>query len=304
MHRFILGRFIQSLLSMFIVTIVVFELVRLSGDPAQFLLPLEASPEQYQEITELLGLDKPLHVQYLKWMSEVLTGNLGTSTTKRVAVSTLIAQRMPNTLQLTVVAFVLSVVIGLTAGAYAASYRGSYLDHMVRSFAILGMSVPSFWLGIILIMIFAIWLGVLPAGGKEGWTSAILPAVTMATFPLAGLMRLTRSSMIEVLDSEYVKLARVKGVNEFVVRWKHAFKNAALSLLTFSAIFLVGMLTGSIIAESVFAWPGIGSLVLDSVYNRDFPTIQAVVLMFSSLFIFTNLVVDVLYAYLNPKIRY
>ena len=304
MSQFILRRFIQALVSMFIVTVFVFGIVRLSGDPLQLILPEEAPPEKYEEMARLLYLDKPIHVQYLRWMSGVLKGDFGTSTRLQVPVSTLIGEGLPNTIQLTAVAFVFTLVVGLTVGIYAAANRGSRLDVISRSVAIIGMAVPNFWLGIILIMIFAVYLGWLPAGGKGDWTSVILPALTLGTFPVAGLMRLTRSSMIEVLDSEYVKLARIKGVKESLVLWKHAFKNAALPVLTFASLYLVLMLRGSVITETVFAWPGIGRLVLDAILNRDFPVVQAVVLMFSSWFIFSNLLLDVLYAYVNPKIRF
>ena len=304
MARFILRRFLQALLSMFIVTIFIFGIVRLSGDPLQIILPEEAPPEKYEEMARLLYLDRPIHVQYLKWMSGVLTGDFGESSTLQVPVSTLIAERLPATMQLTAVAFAFTLALGLTVGIYAAAHRGSSLDVISRSVAIIGMAVPNFWLGIILIMVFAVWLGILPAGGKGDWTSLILPAITLGTFPVAGLMRLTRSSMIEVLDSEYVKLARIKGVKESLVLWKHAFKNAGLPVLTFASLYLILMLRGSVITETVFAWPGVGRLVLDSILNRDFPVIQGVVLMFSSWFIFTNLLMDVFYAYLNPKIRF
>ena len=304
MVGFILRRFLQALLSMFVVTVFVFGVVRLSGDPLQLILPEEAPPEKYEEIARLLYLDRPIYVQYSKWMSGVLTGDFGTSTSLQVPVSTLIGERLPNTIQLTAVAFGFTLVLGLSVGVYAAAHRGTPLDVIARTFAVIGMAVPNFWLGIILIMIFAVWLGILPAGGKGGWSSLILPALTLGIVPVAGLMRLTRSSMIEVLDSEYVKLARIKGVKESLVLWKHAFKNAALPVLTFASLYLILMLRGSVITETVFAWPGIGRLVLDAILNRDFPVVQAVVLMFSSWFIFTNLIMDVLYAYINPKIRF
>ena len=169
----------------------------------------------------------------------------------------------------------------------------------------MGQALPNFWQGIVFILIFAVWLGWLPAAGREGGIKfLILPAITIGWFPVAGVMRLTRSSMLDVLNSEYVKLARVKGVRESLVLWKHAFKNAALPVLTYSALIIVFMVRGSVIVETVFAWPGVGRLVLEAVYNRDFPIVQAIVLLFASFFITANLLVDITYAYLNPKIRY
>ena len=304
MGKYIYRRSLQALLSMFVVTIVVFGIIRLSGDPLQVLLPLEAPPSQYEEMRRLLKLDRPIYEQYLVYISGIFRGDFGKSTAMRINVSELIADRMPATLQLAAVGFVFATVIGLTVGVYAAAYRGSPLDVVARSVAIVGMAAPGFWLGIMLIMIFAVWWDVFPAGGKSGWSSLVLPAITLGSFPVAGLMRLTRSSMIEVLSSEYVKLARIKGVSESQVLWKHAFKNAAIPVLTYAALFFIGMLRGSVITETVFAWPGIGRLVLEAVLNRDFPIVQTVVLMFSAWYIIMNLVVDILYAYINPRIRY
>ena len=304
MSRFFINRAGQALLSLFFVTLLVFGMVRLSGDPLQILVPDEAPPEVYEEFRVLLHLDEPIPFQYVRWMGGILTGDFGMSTSKRVPVRQLIGERLPATLQLAGTGFAFMLVIGLSVGVYAAAFRGSAFDALARSFAVLGQAVPSFWLGLILILIFAIWWDVFPAGGKAGWSSVILPAFALGWYPAAGVMRLTRSSMLEVLDSEYVKLARIKGVNERKVLWVHAFKNAALPVLTFAATFLVLMLRGAIIIEMVFSWPGIGRLVLEAVFNRDFPIVQAVVLMFSSWFILGNLLVDIGYAYLNPRIRY
>jgi peptide/nickel transport system permease protein len=305
MSRYIVKRSIHALITMFVVSIVVFMIVRLSGDPVEVLVPDEAPAEDYEEMRKLLRLDEHITVQYVIWMRNVLTGDLGESTTQRLPVSKLVIERFPATLQLTALAFTFTLLIGLPIGVYAAAYRGSTLDLFARGFAVLGQAMPNFWQGIVFILIFAVWLGWLPAAGREGGIKfLILPAVTIGWFPVAGVMRLTRSSMLEVLNSEYVKLARVKGVRESLVLWKHAFKNAALPVLTYSALIIVFMVRGSVIVETVFAWPGVGRLVLEAVYNRDFPIVQAVVLLFASFFITANLLVDITYAYLNPKIRY
>jgi peptide/nickel transport system permease protein len=304
MIRYLLARAGQALLSMFVVTIFVFGIVRLSGDPLQVLLPVEASRQQYEEMRRLLYMDQPLYVQYWIWLSRAASGDFGQSTKHRLPVAQLVGERLPSTLQLAAIAFPMTLILGLGIGVYAAAYRGTALDLLARGFAVVGQAAPNFWMGIVLIMLFAVWLGWLPAGGKSDWTSYVLPAVTLGWYPVAGVMRLTRSSMIEVLGSEYVKLARVKGVGETGVLWRHAFKNAALPVLTFAALVFIFMIRGSVIVETVFAWPGIGPLVLEAVYNRDFPVVQAVVLMFSSWVIFGNLLVDIIYAYLNPRIRY
>jgi len=305
LSKYIVKRSIHALITMFVVSMVVFMIVRLSGDPVLLLVPDEAPAEDYDEMRRLLRLDEHITVQYVIWMRQVLTGDLGESTTQRLPVSTLIIERFPATLQLTALAFTFTLLLGLPIGVYAAAHRGGALDFLARGFAVFGQATPNFWMGIVFIMIFAVWLGWLPAAGREGGIKfLILPAVTIGWFPVAGVMRLTRSSMLEVLSSEYVKLARVKGVRESMVLWKHAFKNAALPVLTYTALIIVFMVRGSVIVETVFAWPGVGRLVLEAVYNRDFPIVQAVVLLFASFFISANLVVDITYAYLNPKIRY
>ena len=305
MARYIIKRSIHALITMVVVSIVVFMIVRLSGDPVEVLVPDEAPAEDYEEMRKLLRLDEHITVQYVIWMRNVLTGDFGESTTQRLPVATLVVERFPATLQLTSLAFAFTLLIGLPIGVYAAAYRGSPLDLFARGFAVMGQALPNFWQGIVFILIFAVWLGWLPAAGREGGIKfLILPAITIGWFPVAGVMRLTRSSMLEVLNSEYVKLARVKGVRESLVLWKHAFKNAALPVLTYSALIIVFMVRGSVIVETVFAWPGVGRLVLEAVYNRDFPIVQAIVLLFASFFITANLLVDITYAYLNPKIRY
>ena len=305
MARYIIKRSIHALITMVVVSVVVFMIVRLSGDPVEVLVPDEAPAEDYEEMRKLLRLDEHITVQYVIWMRNVLTGDFGESTTQRLPVATLVVERFPATLQLTSLAFAFTLLIGLPIGVYAAAYRGSPLDLFARGFAVMGQALPNFWQGIVFILIFAVWLGWLPAAGREGGIKfLILPAITIGWFPVAGVMRLTRSSMLDVLNSEYVKLARVEGVRESLVLWKHAFKNAALPVLTYSALIIVFMVRGSVIVETVFAWPGVGRLVLEAVYNRDFPIVQAIVLLFASFFITANLLVDITYAYLNPKIRY
>ena len=304
MVLFIIRRAGQALLAFFVISVLTFLMVRISGDPVEILTPDEASEQMREEVRRLYHLDEPLPLQYLRWMGGFLTGDFGKSTTKLVPVKELIGQRLPNSLQLAGIASVITLVIGLPIGVYSAANRGSITDLLTRSFAALGQAVPNFWLGLLLILVFAIWVDFFPAGGKAGWSSIVLPAVALGWRPAAGIVRLTRSSMLEVLGSDYVKLARVKGVRETKVLWLHAFKNAALPVLTFSSLWIVGVLGGSIVIEIVFSWPGLGTLTLDAVINRDFPVVQTVVLMLSSWFIAANLLVDIAYVYLNPKIRY
>ncbi len=304
MQRFILSRFIQAVFTLWVVSIGVFVITRLTGNPLDVLLPIDATREMYEAMAQKLGLDKPLPVQYGIFFMNVIHGSFGESLRFHRPALDVVMERFPATLQLGTVAFVLTLAIAIPIGVYAATRRGTVLDKMARGFAVLGQSLPNFWTGIILILIFAVWLHWLPTSGYGGIKYFILPAVTLGYYVVAGVMRLTRSAMMDVLDAEYIKLARSKGLRESVVIWKHAFKNAALSVLTYSVVLFVTVLAGSVVTETVFAWPGMGRLLVDSVAFRDYPVIQAIVLLFAVVFMVTNLLVDVTYALLDPRIRY
>ena len=304
MQRFILGRVIQSLVSMFVVSIVVFALVRLSGDPIQIMMPAEASKADIELVRAHLGLDRPWVVQYWRFATQALQGDFGRSVRFRRPALDLVAERYGATLELGGLAVLIVLVVALPVGVYSAVRRGTALDYTARAFAALGQAVPPFWLGLVLVLIFGVLLHWLPTSGRGTPLHVLLPGITLGWFAVAGLMRLTRSSMLDVLGSEYVKLARIKGLPERRVIWRHAFKNAALPVVTFAALLFVALLNGSIIVETVFGWPGLGLLVIEAVDSRDYPIVQTVVLFLSAMYISVNLLVDVLYAYLNPKIRY
>ncbi len=304
MQRYIVGRLGQSVVSMFVVSIVVFALVRLSGDPIQIMMPAEASKADIELMRAHLGLDRPWHVQYWKFATQALQGDFGRSVRFRRPALDLIAERYGATLELGGLAVLVVIVVALPVGVYSAVRRGSALDYGARAFAALGQAVPPFWLGLVLVLIFGVLLRLLPTSGRGTPLHVLLPGITLGWFAVAGLMRLTRSSMLDVLGSEYVKLARIKGLPERRVIWKHAFKNAALPVVTFAALLFVALLNGSIIVETVFGWPGLGLLVIEAVDSRDYPIVQTVVLFLSAMYISVNLLVDILYAYLNPKIRY
>ena len=303
MTRYIALRFLQAIISLLVVMTIVFMLSRLSGDPVQLLADISASEEQMEAIRRDLGLDKPLAVQWGTYVRDMFVLDLGESVISRQPVRELIWQRLPNTLQLGFAAMAISIVIGLPIGIYAAVHRGTRWDGLARLFAVLGQSMPSFWLGVLLILIFAVILGVLPPGGKESPQSIILPAVSMGYLTTAAIMRLTRSSMLDVLDAEYVKLARIKGLSETKVIWKHALKNSLIPVITFSVVLFTLFLGAAVVTETVFAWPGLGSLILDGVRTRDYPLIQGGVVVFSAIYILANLMVDILYGYLDPRIR-
>jgi peptide/nickel transport system permease protein len=303
-HRYILERVVQSIVSMFVVSVVVFALVRLSGDPIQIMAPPEATDADIAMMRAYLGLDRPWPVQYWRFVSRAVQGDFGQSVRFRRPALDLILERYGATLELGGLAVLIVIVVALPVGVYAAVRRGTTLDYLARAFAAFGQAVPQFWLGLLLVLVFGVMLHWLPTSGRGTPLHIILPGLTLGWFAVAGLMRLTRSAMLDVLGSEYVKLARIKGLPERHVIWKHAFKNAALPVVTFAALLFVALLNGSIIIETVFGWPGLGLLVIEAVDSRDYPIVQTVVLFLSAMYIGVNLLVDVLYAYLNPKIRY
>jgi peptide/nickel transport system permease protein len=304
MPRYLLGRVLQTLLSMLVVISIVFFLTRLSGNPVHLLLDVNATERDQEILTRHLGLDQPLPVQYGIYVKNIALGDLGTSILTRRPVVEHILERLPATVELGVVAMFLSVLIGVPLGMYSAVRRGSLVDSGARVFAVLGQSMPTFWLGLMLILLFGVGLGLLPAGGRGGLQHLILPAFTLGYFTSAAILRLTRSSMLEVLGSDYIKFARLKGLHEQIVLWKHGLKNALLPVVTFAVMLFVQFLGGAVVTETVFAWPGLGRLILESITTRDYPIVQAGVLVLSALYLIGNLFVDVLYSYLNPRIRH
>ena len=305
MQRYISRRFIQMMIALFLMSVIVFLLGRLSGDPVSMLLSQYSTEEDRVRITEQLGLNKPVVEQYGIFIFNALKGDLGKSVAgdNRPAL-TLILERFPASLELALVALIISILIGIPLGVLSAVKRGSFLDASARLVALLGQSLPAFWLGIVLMYFFSVKLRLLPTSGYGGIQHFILPAATMGLFTVAAVTRLTRSSMLEILDSEYIKLARIKGVSEAIVIWKHALRNSLLPVITFMGTFFATMITGAVVIETVFSWPGIGRLAYESILNRDFPVMQAVILFMTTLYILANLIVDVLYAWIDPRIRY
>ena len=304
MQRYIVGRLFQSVVSLVVVSVVVFALVRFSGDPIAIMAPPEATQQDIELIRAYLGLDRPWTVQYWRFATRALQGDFGQSIRFRRPAMDLIFERYGATLELGGLAVLIVIVVAIPVGVHAAVRRGTALDYVARGFAALGQAVPPFWLGLLLVLLFGVLLRLLPTSGRGTPLHILLPGITLGWFAVAGLMRLTRSAMLDVLGSEYVKLARIKGLPERQVIWKHAFKNAALPVVTFAALLFVALLNGSIIVETVFSWPGLGLLVIEAVDSRDYPIVQAVVMCLSAMYIGVNLLVDMLYAYLNPKIRY
>ena len=305
MQRYLLKRILQAIITIFLMSIIIFLLGRMSGDPVVLLLGELATKEERELITKDLGLDKPVPVQYLVFLKNALKGDMGESIRgSRQPVLDMIVERIPASFQLAVAAVLISVTIGIPIGIFSAVRRGSIFDTLGRVLAMLGQSMPAFWVGIVLMYIISVQFRWLPTSGYGSFKQIILPAVSLSGISLAGIVRLTRSSMLDVLSGEYIKLARIKGLSESKVIWKHAFSNSLIPLLTFLGTLLTGLMTGVVVIETIFAWPGLGRLAWEAVSTRDFPMIQGVVLFVTFMFVTANLVIDILYAYVDPRIRY
>jgi peptide/nickel transport system permease protein len=304
MQRFIIIRLVQAALTLWLLSLAVFLSVHLTGDPAAYLLGPELGNLEYEQLKKNLGLDRPLIVQYGDFMADILRADFGKSPIMGRQARDVLFERLPATLQLAAAAFLLSVVVGIPLGILSAVKRDTIVDNFGKFFAVLGIAAPSFWVAIMGILLFGAILGWLPTYGRGGIEHFILPAFVLGWASMAGMVRLGRSSMLEVLDSEYVKFARIKGLSERMVIYKHALKNAVIPVLTFGGLTLAGLLNGSVAVEVVFAWPGIGRLMLQGIQQRDFPIVQATVLAAGFFYVVTALFVDILYAYVNPRIRY
>lgn len=303
MIRFILFRLLQAAITLLALSAGVFFAVHLTGDVVSFLTNPQAPVEEIERMRESLGLNRPVYIQYADFLNGLLRGDFGESYTWGRSARDLLLERLPNTLKLASAGFVLTVIIGVPLGIISAVKRDTVFDRGAKFLAILGMAAPQFWLGIMLILFFGAYLGWLPTFGIGGISHFILPSFALSLFLIAGMVRLTRSSMLEVLDSEYIKFARVKGLQESLVIWKHALRNSMIPVLTFAGISLGGLLNGSIVVEVVFAWPGLGRLMLTSVVQRDYAVVEATVLTAGALYILMATIVDILYAYLDPRMR-
>ena len=305
MQRFLMRRILMIIVTLIAVSMIIFIMARVTGDPRVLLLDENASQEQWERMGEELGLDKPYYHQYGLFMKDVLRGNFGESIKLQEPVMTAIAGRIWPTVQLGGGAFLLALVVGIPLGVLSAVMRGTALDQLGRVIAMVGQAAPSFWLGIMFMFFFAVKLGWVPPSGQEGWNSIILPIVTLAWgWFLAGSLRLMRSAMLDVLDSEYIKLAKAKGVSTRSLIWKHAFRNALIPPLTLAGVSMPAILTGSITTELVFAWPGMGQLAIQALYTSDYPLLQGLTIMFTLGYVGIALAVDVLYAYIDPRIRF
>ena len=303
MQRYILIRLFHGLIAFLGVTILIFSLVRLSGDPLDNLLGEEDDEATAQYVRELWGLERPLAVQYFTYMGNLLQGEFGPSFRFDASAGELIKRRLPNTLLLGGLATLISFPMSIAIGVLTAVRRDSAFDYGGKTLAIVGQATPDFWIAIILIWIFAVTLGWLPTSGTGGPENLVLPVIVLA-LPSAATLRLMRSAMLNQLDSEYVKLARIKGIPEWKIVWKHAFRNAAIVPLTFMSVTTAQLVSGSIVVESIFAWPGMGQLAIQAINARDYHVVQALALMGSTILIIMHLVTDIAYVYADPRIRF
>ncbi len=305
MFRYLVRRLLASLVTLLGVSAIVFLLLHLlPGDPARLIAGMTAPQEEVIRLRSQLGLDQPLWLQYWHFLIRMLQGDLGTSIRSSAPVLREILGRMPWTMLLAISSTLLATALGIPAGVIAARYRNSAWDYVVSLVTLFGLSMPVYWLGLVLIILFAVQWHVLPAGGNDQASSMILPTVTLAAFSVALIARMTRSSMLEVLGQDYLRTARAKGVRERAVIFRHALKNAFIPVVTVIGLQLGMLLSGSVLTETVFGWPGIGQLLVDSIFARDYPVVQGVVMMFAVIFTVLNIFVDLVYAYLDPRIHY
>lgn len=305
MSRYLTRRLMHACLTLLGVSVLVFVILRvIPGDPARMLLPEGAPQSAVDELDRQLGLHKPLIEQYVIFLRSVARGDFGQSFQYKAPAARVVGERIPATADLTGAAILLVVGAGVPIGIVSAARRRSAYDYAGMTFAVLGQSLPNFWLGIMLILLFGVTIHVLPTSGFEGWRYLVLPSVTLAAYPTAFVARLTRSGMLEVLNQDFVRTARSKGLAGPTVVLRHALRNAVIPVLTILGLQIGVLLSGAVITESVFAWPGIGKLIVDAIFSRDFPVVQTVLILSAATFVLVNLAVDLLYSVLDPRIRY
>jgi peptide/nickel transport system permease protein len=304
MNAYLVRRLLQSVLVLFGVSVVVFLILHLTGDPALLLLPPDATAEDVAKFRQVMGFNDPVAVQYARFLRGAIRGDFGESLRHGEPAMGLVIERLPATFQLAGAGLAIAVGLAIPAGIVSAVHRNKPVDYVSTVVALLGQAMPTFWLGIMLILIFSVRLGWLPSSGRGGLVHLILPAITLGLFTTARITRLTRSGMLEVLGQDYIRTARAKGVSEPPVVWKHALRNAAIPIVTIVGIELGTLLGGSVITETIFAWPGVGRLSVQAIFNRDYPVVQASVFLLASTFVLVNFLVDVVYTHLDPRIRF
>jgi ABC-type dipeptide/oligopeptide/nickel transport system permease component len=307
MLRYVLVRLVGVIPVLLGISIAVFSMVRLvPGDPIDIMFSNAArpSPEQRAKMEHEMGLDLPIYRQYLHFVTNAAQGDLGTSYRTKRPVTDQIRSRLPNTAKLTVASLAVALAIGLTAGILSATFRNSWIDRVSMLIAVAGVSIPAFWLGLMLILLFSVKLGWLPVAGAQTWQHLVLPALTLGLVVSAVLARITRASMLEALSQDYIRTARAKGLSEYFVVWRHALRNALIPVITIVGLLVGTLLSGAFIIEAVFGYPGIGLLAVQALLTRDFPMIQGIVLLVAIIYVFVNLLVDILYGFIDPRIKF
>lgn len=293
----------HTVLVIFAVSTFVFWFLRISGDPVALLMPMDAQKQDIEELRNSMGLNDPQYIQYMRFLKNLGKGELGNSFHYKQPAMELLVERMPATFELTFSAMLFAIVIGIPLGIISAVKQGTALDTLCVGLATIGQSVPLFWLGLMLMLVFSVFLGILPTSGRGTYKQLILPTITLGALPMAAIVRLLRASMLTALHMDYVTAARAKGVREFWVVVKHAFRNAAIPVVTFIGLQFGMLFGGAVVTEIIFAWPGVGRLVVLAIYNRDYPLVQATVIFLSTMFVTVNFIVDLLYSLLDPRVR-
>lgn len=304
MSAYLIRRAVNTLVVLVGVATLAFFLVRLTGDPVTLLLPLNATPEAIAKLRSTLGLDQPLWVQYLRYLESIVKGDFGNSMRFSLPAFDLFRARFPATLELVGVATAVAVLLGIPFGVVAAASRGSLLDTLLMGLAALAQAVPGFYLGLMLMLLFSVELGWLPTGGRGSWQQLIMPVAVLSSFLIALLARMTRSACLEVAGQDFIRTGRAKGIGEARLLLKHVLKNALIPIITLIGLQVGTLFSGAVVTETIFSWPGIARLALDGIYSRDYPIVQVVVVMSASIFVFINLLVDIIYIAVDPRIKY
>ena len=300
---YLMRRVLHGAVSIVGASVLIFAISRLSGDPIVLMLPVEAPPAVVEQTRAAMGLDKPYWQQYLIFAGNALQGDFGNSYRWQTPALNLVLERLPATIELACAALLFSILLAVPLGILSAVHRGSWIDKLGKGFAMLGQAMPGFWVGLLLILVFSITLEWLPAFGRGGIAHLLMPAIALGWYPVAAQTRIIRSAMLDVLDSDYIRMGRAVGAPERVLIWKYAFRNAAIPLVTMLGVYFAAMLGGAFVVETIFAWPGLGRTVVEAVFSRDFPVVQAGVLFTSILFVASNLLVDLSYGVIDPRIR-
>ncbi len=303
MTRYLATRLTHAAVVVFLALTAVFFMVRLTGDPVLLFMPMDTSPKDIEEFRQKLGFNDPVWMQYGRFVGDALRGDFGESLRQQRPATEVVLEKLPATLELGFTAIIISVLVGIPLGMLSATRRGSVWDKIGTFLAVIGQAVPGFWLGLLLILLFSVWLQWLPTGGRGTWQQLIMPAITLGAFNFARYARLTRSTLLDVLGQDYVRTAHAKGLSSRVVMWRHALKNASIPIITVTGLQVGRVLGGAVIVEQIFAWPGLGRATIQALLNRDFPVVMAAVVIFALLYTITNLLTDLAYSWANPQVR-